>query len=154
MESYREYLVDALRGGQAFVTYEKALKGIKPEIRGVRPNERIHSIYEELEHMRLAQKDLIDFALDLDWKQPKWPEGFWPEAGHVPSDKEWNATHNGFFKELDRAVKLAGDPSIDLLSIVPLTEYTYLREVMLIIQHNTYHLGKILDIRKSLGDWK
>ena len=154
MEYLKEYLVKSLKGGHAFVSYDKALRGINPEIRGVRLRTEIHSIYEELEHMRRAQKDLLDFALDPDWKPANWPEGFWPESGHIPSDKEWETTHNGFLKDLDRAVKLAGDPVIDLLSYVPQTENTYLREVMLIIEHNAYHLGKIMDIRKSLGDWK
>jgi len=154
MDSFKEHLVNSLKGGQAFVSYKKALSGIKPECRGVRVREETHSIYEELEHMRLAQKDLLDFALDPDWKPPNWPEGFWPKPGHMPSDEEWKTTVDGFFSDLNRAVKLAGDPKIDLLSNVPQTENTYLREIMLIIEHNAYHLGKIMDIRKSLGSWK
>jgi len=154
MDSLREHLVKSLKGGQAFVPYNKALAGIRPELRNVRPNKALHSIYEELEHMRLAQKDLLDFALDPDWKPPKWPEGFWPLPGQELSDNEWNETFNGFFKDLDRAIRFAKDTRIDLLSDVPQTENTYLREIMLIIEHNAYHVGKILDIRKALGNWK
>jgi hypothetical protein len=154
MDALRDHLVKSLKGGQAFVPFEKALAGIRPELRNVRPNKELHSIYEELEHMRSAQKDLLDFALDPDWKPPKWPEDFWPQPGRELSDEEWNKTFNGFFKELDRAIRLVKDPKIDLLSDVPQTENTYLREIMLIIEHNAYHLGKILDIRKALGNWK
>lgn len=154
MDALREHLVKSLKGGQAFVPFKKALAGIRPELRNVRPNKELHSIYEELEHMRSAQKDLLDFALDPDWKPPKWPEDFWPQPGRELSDEEWNKTLNGFFKELDRAIRLVKDPKIDLLSDVPQTENTYLREIMLIIEHNAYHLGKILDIRKALGNWK
>lgn len=154
MDAFREHLVKSLKGGQAFVAYKKALDGVKPDCRGVRVREENHSIYEELEHMRLAQKDLLDFALDPDWKPPNWPEGFWPEAGHAPSEAEWKATVDGFFRDLNRAARLAGDAKIDLLSCVPQTENTYLREIMLIIEHNAYHLGKIVDARKALGDWK
>lgn len=154
MDALREHLVKSLKGGQAFVLFKKALAGIRPELRNVRPNKELHSIYEELEHMRSAQKDLLDFALDPDWKPPKWPEDFWPQPGRELSDEEWNKTLNGFFKELDRAIRLVKDPKIDLLSDVPQTENTYLREIMLIIEHNAYHLGKILDIRKALGNWK
>jgi hypothetical protein len=154
MDALREHLIKSLKGGQAFVPFNKALAGIKPELRNVRPNKELHSIYEELEHMRSAQKDLLDFALDPDWKPPKWPEDFWPQPGRELSDEEWNKTFNGFFKELDRAIRLVKDPKIDLLSDVPQTENTYLREIMLIIEHNAYHLGKILDIRKALGNWK
>jgi hypothetical protein len=154
MDALGDHLVKSLKGGQAFVPFEKALAGIRPELRNVRPNKELHSIYEELEHMRSAQKDLLDFALDPDWKPPKWPEDFWPQPGRELSDEEWNKTLNGFFKELDRAIRLVKDPKIDLLSDVPQTENTYLREIMLIIEHNAYHLGKILDIRKALGNWK
>jgi hypothetical protein len=154
MDALRDHLVKSLKGGQAFVPFNKALAGIRPELRNVRPNKELHSIYEELEHMRSAQKDLLDFALDPDWKPPKWPEDFWPQPGRELSDEEWNKTFNGFFKELDRAIRLVKDPKIDLLSDVPQTENTYLREIMLIIEHNAYHLGKILDIRKALGNWK
>lgn len=154
MDALRDHLVKSLKGGQAFVPFEKALAGIRPELRNVRPNKELHSIYEELEHVRSAQKDLLDFALDPDWKPPKWPEDFWPQPGRELSDEEWNKTFNGFFKELDRAIRLVKDPKIDLLSDVPQTENTYLREIMLIIEHNAYHLGKILDIRKALGNWK
>jgi hypothetical protein len=154
MDALRDHLVKSLKGGQAFVPFNKALAGIKPELRNVRPNKELHSIYEELKHMRSAQKDLLDFALDPDWKPPKWPEDFWPQPGRELSDEEWDKTFNGFFKELDRAIRLVKDPKIDLLSDVPQTENTYLREIMLIIEHNAYHLGKILDIRKALGNWK
>jgi hypothetical protein len=154
MEGLREHLVKSLRGGQAFVPFKKALEGIRPELRSVRPRKELHSIYEELEHMRLAQKDLLDFALDPKWKPPKWPEMFWPLPGKEASDEEWKGTVNGFFKDMNRAIRLAKDQKIDLLSFVPETENTYLREIMLIIEHNAYHLGKILDIRKALGNWK
>jgi hypothetical protein len=154
MDALGDHLVKSLKGGQAFVPFNKALAGIRPELRNVRPNKELHSIYEELEHMRSAQKDLLDFALDPDWRPPRWPEDFWPQPGRELSDEEWNKTFNGFFKELDRAIRLVKDPKIDLLSDVPQTENTYLREIMLIIEHNAYHIGKILDIRKALGNWK
>ncbi|MDH5704042.1 MAG: DinB family protein, partial [Aigarchaeota archaeon] len=89
-----------------------------------------------------------------DWKPPKWPDEFWPQPGKEVSDEDWNRTVNGFFRDLNRAIRLAEDTKVDLLTFVPETENTYLREVMLIIEHNAYHLGKILDIRKALGDWK
>lgn len=153
MDAFREHLVKSLKGGQAFVPYKKALEGIRPECRGVRACAGNHSIYEELEHMRLAQRDLLNFALDPDWKPPSWPEGFWPK-NPTPSEAEWKATVDGFFKDLNRAMRLAKDEGIDLMSYVPQTENTYLREIMLIIEHNAYHLGKIMDIRKALGNWK
>lgn len=155
MDVLRDQLVKALKGGHAFVSYEKALEGIRPELRGVRPDERLHSIYEELEHMRIAQQDLLYYALEPDWESPEWPEGFWPQLRERVSDEEWDKAVNGFFTDQKKAIEMVLDPNIDLLSIIPgSTEYTYLREVILIIEHNAYHLGKILDIRKALGNWK
>jgi len=151
----REQLVKSLRGGQAFVPFKKALEGIRPELRGVRPNEELHSIYEELEHMRIAQQDLLYYALEPEWESPEWPGGFWPRPNQEISDEEWDKTVKGFFDDLKKAVEMVEDPKIDLLSIIPgSTEYTYLREVVIIVEHNAYHLGKILDIRKALGNWK
>ena len=135
--------------------YRKALEGIRPELRGVRPNDELHSIYEELEHMRICQEDLLYYALEPDWESPNWPDGFWPKPKQEISDEEWNKTVDGFFNDQNKAVEMVEDPDIDLLSIIPGSiEYTYLREVTIIIEHNAYHLGKILDIRKALGNWK
>ncbi len=89
MDAWRKNLAKSLKGGP-FVPYKSALEDVKPELRGVRPNESIHSVYEELEHMRLSQKDLVDFALDPDWKPPEWPNGYWPEPSHIPTEEEWN----------------------------------------------------------------
>ncbi len=156
MDGLREHLVRSLNGGQAFIHFEKALSGIKPELRNVKPNAELHSIYEELEHMRLAQQDLLYYALEDMWEPRPWPKGFWPEPGHEVSDEEWDETVNGFMSDLEKAVELVKDPDIDLLSIIPgsVNEFTFLREITIIIEHNAYHLGKILDIRKALGNWK
>ena len=137
------------------MSYKKALEGIRPELRGVRPDDSLHSIYEELEHMRICQEDLLYYALDPDWESPEWPNGLWPTPSQEVSDEEWDKTVNGFFRDMDRAVEMVNDQDIDLLSIIPGSdEYTYLREVVIIIEHNAYHLGKILDIRKALGNWR
>ena len=155
MDALRDQLTKSLGGGQAFVPYKKALEGIKPELRNKKPNEHLHSIYQELEHMRLAQQDLLYYAIDDDWESPDWPEGFWPDSDKELTEAEWKKTVDGFFSDLEKAVKLVKDPKIDLQSIIPGSdEYTYLREIIIIIEHNAYHLGKIMDIRKALGNWK
>jgi len=150
MDVLREQLAKSLVGGQAFVPFRRALDGVRPELRGVRPNESLHSIYEELEHMRICQEDLLYYALDPDWESPR---GSWPTPSTEVPDEVWNKTFNGFFRDMERAVEMVKDQDIDLLSNIPDSEYTYLREVVIIIEHNAYHLGKILDIRKALGNW-
>ena len=155
MDILREHLVRSLRGGQAFASFEKALTGVKPEFINVRPDEALHSVYEELEHMRIAQHDLLYYAFDEGWEPRPWPKGFWPEPGFEASVEDWEASVRGFMGDLVRAVELVEDPEIDPLSMIPgsVNEFTYLREIMIIIEHNAYHLGKIVDIRKSLGNW-
>jgi hypothetical protein len=153
MDDLRGQLSKSLRGGHAFVSYRKALEGIKPEIFNSKTSQSLHSIYQELEHMRIAQEDLLYYALLDDWESPVFPDGLWPEAGCMATQEEWDITFNGFFSDLDRAVELVNNPEVDLQSLIPRSEYTYLREIMLIIEHNAYHLGKIVDIRKALGDW-
>lgn len=155
MDVLREHLVGSLRGGQAFVSFEKALSGVNPEVINVRPGEALHSVYEELEHMRIAQRDLLLYAFDEGWEPRPWPEGFWPEPGFEASVEDWEESLNGFMGDLGKAVELVEDPEIDLLSVIPgsVNEFTYLREITIIIEHNAYHLGKIVDIRKALGNW-
>jgi hypothetical protein len=155
MQALRDQLTKSLGGGQAFLPYRKALEDIKPEHRNFKTNENLHSIYEELEHMRIAQQDLLYYAIEAKWDSPEWPDGFWPKPRTKITDDEWNASVEGFFSDLEKAIQLVNNPDIDLLSIIPGSiEYTYLREIVIIIEHNAYHLGKIMDIRKALGSWK
>jgi hypothetical protein len=155
MDVLREHLVRSLRGGQAFVSFEKALSKAKPDSINARLNGALHSIYEELEHMRLAQQDLLYYTFEEGWEPRQWPEGFWPEPGFEASEADWEEAVKGFIGDLEKAVELAEDPEIDPLSVIPgsVNEFTYLREITIIIEHNAYHLGKIVDIRKALGDW-
>ncbi len=155
MDVLREQLVKSLRGGQAFVSFEKPLSGVTPEFINVKPCETLHSVYEELEHMRLAQQDLLYYAFEEGWEPRPWPEGFWPVPGFQASVEDWGEAVRGFMGDLGKAVELVEDPEIDLFSVIPgsVNEFTYLREITIIVEHNAYHLGKLVDIRKALGDW-
>ena len=154
MDTLREQLIKALNGGQAFVPFKEAIEGIKPENRTLKANKNTHSIWQEFEHIRIAQEDILQYMLDPDWKSPKWPDEFWPKESKELSEKAWKNTYDGFFKDLDTVVKLVKNPEIDLLEIIPHTKsHTYLREILLIIEHNAYHIGKLVDIRKSLNNW-
>ena len=155
MEVLREHLVKSLRGGQAFISFEKALSEVTPETINAKPSGALHSIYEELEHMRLAQQDLLYYCYEEGWAPRQWPEGFWPAPGFEVSVEDWEEALRGFMGDLEKAVELVEDTEIDLLSVIPgsVNEFTYLREIAIIIEHNAYHLGKIVDIRKALGVW-
>lgn len=150
----RENLVELLRGGHAYVAPEKALADVKPEVRNARAADGLHSVWEELEHIRIAQEDILQYTLDASWKSPKWPDGYWPAAASTATDEEWSASVGCFFADREKVIALVEDSSVDLAAKIPHGEgRTYLRQVLLIADHNAYHLGQIVQTRKALGDW-
>lgn len=151
----RQNLVELLRGGHAHATAEQALDAVKPELRNVRPAGG-HSVWEELEHMRLAQEDILRYAVDASWISPPFPEGYWPKATASLTEEMWAASVAAFFADLEEVIKLALDTSIELTTEIPhgVEGHTYLREILLVADHNAYHLGQIVQTRKALGDWR
>ena len=152
---FRDHLVNLLKGGQAFVTFERAVKDVKPELRNKKPAGEIHSVWEILEHMRIAQEDILKYSIDPKWESPDWPEGYWPKNSDAIDDNVWTNSVAAFLKDREEVIKFAINEKIDLTSIIPHTkEHTYLREILLIADHNAYHLGQIVIARKSLNDWQ
>ena len=150
----RDNIVQLLKGGQAFVTFEQALKNVKSELRNKRPSKDIHSIWENLEHMRIAQEDILKYTIDPKWVSPDWPKDYWPKETDAIKNKDWTDSINSFLKDLGEVIKLAENERIDLTSVIPHTkEHTYLREILLVADHNAYHLGQIVTVRKLLNDW-
>jgi uncharacterized damage-inducible protein DinB len=150
----RKNLVELLLGGQAHLTVKEALDGLSPQLRNVRPANSLHSVWEELEHMRIAQEDILRYTLDPSWSSPPWPDGYWPDSSENLSQEAWQATVSGFFSDLEEVIKLAQDPGLELTAEIPHGEgRTYLRQLLLVADHNSYHLGQIVQIRKALGDW-
>ena len=153
-KNLRKDLIELLRGGSAHVSIKKALSDINPDLRNFRPEPKVHSIYEELEHMRIAQEDIYRYVVDEDWESPEWPDEFWPDNNNHLNEVIWENTYNRFFNDLEKIIELVKDESIDLTSKIPHGEgHTYLREILLVADHNSYHIGKIIDNRKTLGDW-
>lgn len=153
-KNFRKNLVEFLRGGSAHVSLDKALDDINPEIRNFRGTPNIHSIYEELEHMRIAQEDILRYTLNEGWKSPEWPDGYWPDDNDSMNDDTWNNIYNRFFRDLESMIDLINDEDLDLTEEIPHGNgRTYLRQILLVANHNAYHIGKIVDIRKILGDW-
>ena len=150
----RSQLVELLNGRGAHLSLEDALKGLKAENRSKRPSAGIPSVWEELEHIRLAQEDILKYTVDPDWKSPSWPDGYWPSSAAGLTDEAWNATVKGIESDLKLVIDLVQDESRDLTAKIPHGgDHTYLREVLLVADHNAYHLGQIVTARKMLGDW-
>ena len=149
----RENVVELLSTGHAHVTLGDALEGLQAEHRNVRPAAGLHSVWEELEHMRIAQEDILRYTLDPSWKSPKFPDGYWPRETSL-TDTIWSHTVDGFRKDLEELVALVQNTKFDLTAKIPHGEgRTYLREILLVADHNAYHLGQIVQTRKLLGDW-
>jgi uncharacterized damage-inducible protein DinB len=153
-KSLRNSLVELLRGGQAHATLQSALESIDPQKRNIRPQGFQHSIWQVLEHMRLAQEDILRFTIDPNWLSPEFPKGYWPTDPEQMNESDWQKSVTGFFADLEETIKLTNDQSIELTAEIPHGEgRTYLREILLIADHNSYHLGQIVQIRKALEDW-
>jgi uncharacterized damage-inducible protein DinB len=151
----REQLLALLRGGEAHVKVESALANVSAGLRHTRPAEGVHSVWEELEHLRIAQQDILQFTIDSTWKSPKWPEGYWPSATESVTDEMWQKSVAEFLSDLNKLIDLVQDSKLDLTTTIPHGDgQTYLREVLLAADHNAYHLGQIVQARKLLGDWK
>ena len=151
----RSQLVELLLGGEAHVKAEKALANVATQFRSTRPATEVHSVWEELEHMRIAQEDILRFTIDASWESPKWPDGYWPGSDDNVTDEMWQASVTQFFADLEELVTLTQDAKLDLTARIPHGGgKTYLREILLVADHNAYHLGQIVQARKLQGDWK
>src|SRR6476646_9040992 len=151
----REHLLKLLEGGHAHVTFEAAVKGIPAALRGKRPKGVEHSLWEILEHMRIAQWDILEFSRDAKHVSPEWPSGYWPKTKVPPNDKAWGKSVRAFAADREAMRKLVAADSTDLHTPIPHGDgQTILREALLIADHNAYHLGELVLVRRLLGAWE
>jgi len=151
----REQVVKLLEGGQAHVTFDAVVKNFPVKLRGAKPEGAPHTAWELLEHMRIAQWDILEFSRHAKHVSPKWPEGYWPKTEKPPSDEAWTASIARIKKDLADMQKLVEDPKTDLYAKIPHgTGQNILREALLVADHNSYHIGQLLLLRRLLGAWK
>jgi hypothetical protein len=150
----RDHLARFLDWGDARAGFDRAVEGLAPELRGRRPEGLPYSAWELLEHLRIAQRDILDFCRDPDYREPEWPGDYWPDAPAPPSAEEWEGSVAAFRADLAGMKGLASDPAVDLLAKIPHgSGQTYLREILLVADHNAYHLGRLVAVRRLLGAW-
>ena len=150
----REQLVHLLKGGHAHVDFDAAIADLKPEHRGRKPAGLPFSIWRLVEHLRIAQWDILEFSRDAKHVSPEWPEGYWPAGDAPASDAEWTKTVEAFRSDLAAMKALVSDPKTDLFARIPHGEgQTILREALVLGDHNSYHIGQIVLVRRMLGDW-
>jgi len=151
---FRKSLISALTKEQAHLSLKSALENLKPENRNIKPSPDLHSVWQLLEHIRIAQEDIVQYIINPDWKSPEWPEGYWTKGNYKISDEEWNKSISKFDEDLQKLVDIVKDENIDLTSVIAHTKnHTYLREILIVIDHNSHHIGQIIAIRKMIGDW-
>ena len=151
----RDQLVELLTGGNAHVDWKTAFARIPPKLRGVRPPGAGHSIWELLEHMRIAQWDTLEFSRDPKHVSPDWPAGYWPKTQAPENAKAWDESVKSFARDLAAMKKLIANPRTNLFARIPHgTGQSILREALLVADHNAYHLGQVLTVRRMLGNWK
>lgn len=151
----REQLVKFLRGSEAHAEFKDVLDDFPVKARGVVPKGAEHSAWQELEHIRIALHDLLDFSTNPNYTSMKWPDDYWPKETAPKSDAEWDASVRAVKKDMADFEKLVGDPESNLYATIPRGEgQTLLREVLLAGQHTSYHLGQIVLLRRILGAWR
>jgi hypothetical protein len=150
----REHVLNLLKEGHAHATFEQAVKGMPVELQGKVPKGAEHSPWQLLEHLRIAQLDILEFSRDAKHESPKWPEGYWPKEKAPADDKAWDKSVRAFKKDLKEMCALVEDPKTDLFAKLPHGDgQTILREALLVADHNAYHVGQLVLVRRLLGAW-
>ena len=151
----RDHVLYLLRGGGAHLSFDKAVAGLPAKLSGAKPPGIPHTPWRLVEHMRLAQWDILEFSRNPRHVSPEFPEGYWPKGDAPPNAAAWNASIKAFRRDLKAMEKLVDDPDTDLLSRIPHGDgQTILREALLVADHNAYHLGQLVVIRRLLGAWR
>jgi hypothetical protein len=151
----REQLIELLQGGGAHARFDDAVKDFPESLRGDKPSGLPHSGWMLLEHLRLAQWDILEFSRNPKHQSPKWPEGYWPKTEAPPARASWDKSIQQFRKDLKAMQDLVSDSKTDLFASIPWGDgQTILREALLVADHNSYHVAQLIDVRRLLGAWK
>jgi DinB superfamily len=155
-QGLRQHLLYLLKEGGAHVMFNDVIKDFPAKLRGQRVTNFPHTAWMLLEHMRIAQWDILEFSRNPKHKSPKWPEGYWPSTEAPPNSPAWTRSVVAFRKDLKAIQALVANPKIDLYAPLPWAAdgQTVLRETMLVADHNAYHLGQLVTLRRILGAWE
>jgi len=144
-------LVAAISGRESHIDFDSAVKDFPVNARGTKPVGVPHTAWQLVEHMRIAQHDILEFSRNSKHKSPKWPEGYWPETEAPPGKKAWEESVAAFQNDARELSKLVADPQQDLFKPFEHGDgQTLLREALLVATHNSYHLGQLVFLKKSV----
>ncbi|MCP4892115.1 MAG: DinB family protein [Planctomycetaceae bacterium] len=155
-EQLRNHVNYVLRGGGAHLDFDRAIDGLPVALRGITPAGLPHSAWQLVEHLRICQWDILEYSLDGRHESPDFPDGYWPSQAAPPTEDAWDRSVAAFRSDLKAMKSLVSDPSTDLLAPIPHGQagHTILREALLVADHNAYHLGQLVMVRRALGDWQ
>jgi hypothetical protein len=150
-KALREQLIQTMRGSQSHIDFDSAIGDLSMESGGVKPEGAPHTIWQLLEHLRIAQHDILEFSRNPKHKSPNWPEGYWPTAEAPPSKKAWEESVKAFRNEAKAMEDLIMDPAHDLFEPIEGGDgQTLLREALVAAAHHSYHLGQLMYLKKIL----
>lgn len=154
-QALREHVLYLLRGGGAHVSFETAVADLPADLRGRKPPGAPHTLWQQLEHMRIAQWDILEYVRNPRHVSPPWPDGSWPENEAPPAEGAWARSLAAFRTDLRAVQDLVADASTDLFAQIPhgAPGHTILREALLVADHNAYHVGQLILLRRMLGAW-
>lgn len=154
-ENWRAIVASSLDWEQAHTTLEKAVKDLAPALRGQRPPDYPHSVWELLDHIRITQHDLLDFCQNPDYEEKlAWPQDYWPETPAPPTAVAWDKSIADYRRDREALARFTTDSEIDLTTKIPRgTGQTYLRTILVAVDHASYHVGQIVSVRRLLGAW-
>jgi len=153
-EVVRQQLIALLRGGNAHLNFERAVSQFPVDYINRKASYISYSPWELLEHIRICQWDILEFIRNLQYKSPPWPKGYWPAKGEFADEKRWQKTLSEFRRDLLSVEELVNDLNTNLYQPIPhAPEYSIFREILLIADHNAYHLGELVVLRKALSIW-
>jgi hypothetical protein len=150
----REQVIKLLQGGQAHLTFDEVIKNFPANLRGVRPKGAPHSAWQLVEHLRIAVWDILEFSRNPAHVSPSWPDGYWPKTEKPPNTAAWSKSIASINKDMEAMQKLVENENTDLYAKIPHgTGQNILREALLVADHNAYHIGQLLLLRRLLGAW-
>ena len=153
-EIVREQLLSLLQGGNAHMSFDQAVADFPLDEVNTRPPNVPYTPWRLLEHMRIAQWDILEFIQNPNHVSPEWPEGYWPAPDEQADKSQWKETINRFQADLQALQEIVKDPDTDLYAPLPHGEkYNILREILIVADHNAYHIGEFAFLREVMGTW-
>jgi DinB superfamily len=153
----RKHVIDLLTASGAHVDFDDAVKDLPPALRGIVPSGAAHSAWQIVEHLRICQWDILEFSRNPKHVSPEWPAGYWPTDPAPPDSNAWDASLATFRTDLAAMARLVASPTRDLLAVVnhpgAKAKHTLLREAFVLADHNAYHIGELVLLRRLLGGW-